>query len=89
MILELYSVPGDENGRMIKRFLEKNNLLFKEIVTNDIRMLRRVAQENLQERISLLKVRYRHAIQVMVGFNQHMLNQLIEHIERYKPRIET
>ena len=83
MRIELYLVPEDIHGKAIKIFLEKNNLLYKEIITNDLSLLNKIAQTNLTEKISLLKVTYSHSIHVHIGFNEHNLNQLLEHIKKY------
>lgn len=88
MRIELYSVENDENGIRIKAFLEKNNLPFKEIITNDIYLLQKAIQSKLPEKISVIKVIYNHSIHVCRGFNEIFLNQIIEHITKYKPRIE-
>jgi hypothetical protein len=80
MRIELYLVPDDENGRLIKEFLINNNLPFKEIISNNINEL---------ENISKLRIIRNHAIIVCDGFNELFLNQeLIEHIKKYKPRVE-
>jgi hypothetical protein len=88
MKLELYLVPEEVHGKAIKIFLEKSNLPFKEIITNDLFLLNKIAQTGLTEKISLLRVTFSHSIQVYTGFNEHSLNHLLEHIKRYNPRLE-
>ena len=36
---------------------------------------------------SMLKIVKSHSISFIIGFQEHSLNQLIEHIEKYKPKI--
>ena len=88
MKIELYLVSEDIHGKAIKKFLEVYKIPFKEIITNEIDMLSKIAQMRLQKKISLLQVKYSHSIHVMVGFIEHDLNQLLEHIKKYKPKIE-
>jgi len=88
MKIELYLVPEDIHGKAIRIFLDKNNLPYKEIITNDLSLLNKIAQTSLTEKISLLKVTHSHSIHVHIGFNEHSLNQLIEHIKKYKCFIE-
>ena len=88
MRIELYLVPEDIHGKAIKTFLDKNNLPYKEIISNDLSLLNKIAQTSLTEKISLLKIIYNHGIHVHVGFNEHSLNQLVEHIKKYKPKIQ-
>lgn len=82
MKIEFYSI-GDEEGKLIKRFLENNKLPFKEINIGDIRILEKIAQTKLQRKISLLKIRYSSSIGVIIGFNETALNHLLKHIEEY------
>lgn len=88
MKITLYLVPEDKEGKLIKEFLQKNNLLFKEIPTNDLKILQKVAHFPIQRRVSLLEVRYSSSVHVITGFIERDLNQLIEHINKYKPKIE-
>ena len=80
MKIELYLVPNDKNGKLIKEFLINNNLPFKEIICNDTNDL---------ENISKLRIIRNHAIIICTGFNELFLKQeLIEHIKKYKPKIQ-
>ena len=88
MKIELYLVPNDEGGRLIKELLEKNKLSFKEVITNDLDILEKIARTKLQRKVSLLKIKYSSGISVIVGFNELALKQLLEHIKKYKPKIE-
>ncbi|MDO8459491.1 MAG: hypothetical protein Q7S74_00110 [Nanoarchaeota archaeon] len=83
MRLELFSIPNDANGNLIKDFLVKNNLTFTEIITEDTELLNKIAQTKLLNKISILRVTYSHSIHVMIGYQENQLNQLIEHIKKY------
>ena len=88
MKIELYLVPEDIHGKAIKIFLQKNNLKFHEIITNDINELEQVTRRKLPEKISILKVTYSHSIHVQEGFNEHFMNQnILEHIKKYNARL--
>ncbi|MFH1585420.1 MAG: hypothetical protein ABIB79_01495 [archaeon] len=86
MKIELYSVPGDKNGELLKKFLERNKLQYKEIITEDINVLRKVVQGFPCSKISLLRIRYSSSIHVIMGFDPWPLKQFLEHIEKYKPK---
>ena len=64
------------------------SIQFHETITNDIDLISNIAQMNLQEKVSLLKIIKNHSINVHIGFSEHSLNQLLEHIKRYNPKIE-
>lgn len=74
MKIEFY-LANDEDGKLIKEFLEQNNLPFKTI------------KEEIKS-WSSLKTTYSHSIHIIEGYNKLLLNQLIEHINKYKPKIE-
>ena len=88
MKLELYSVPNDIHAEAIKLFLTKNNLKFHEMITKDLNLLNSITQTRLKEKISLLRIKGNHNINVHIGFSEHNLNQLLEHIKKYNPKIE-
>lgn len=88
MKIELYSVPNDENAKLIKIFLTENKLKFHETIINDIRLLDKMVKVSLSGRISLLRIKYSHAIHIIRGFDEHNLNQLLEHVKKYNPEIE-
>ncbi len=88
MKIELFSVPEDKNSELIKEFFNKNNIKFNEIITADIKVLRNVVQGYLPNKISLIRIKKNHNIQVIDGYNEHLLNQLLEHINKYNPKIE-
>lgn len=88
MKIIFYSVPEDEEGRLMKNFLEKNNLPFKEVVSNEISILEEVCKMKLPKPISLIKIIRSHSIGVIVGFDPLALNQLVEHIKKYNPKFE-
>lgn len=70
--LELYLVPNDKNGELIKDFLKTNKLTFKEVIKES------------ENKVSYLKVRFSHSIHLISGFNIFALKQLLEHIKKYK-----
>jgi len=84
MKLELYKVPDEENGKLIENFLIKNNLSYKKILTSDISLLEKTIQAKLSKPTSILKIKKSHSISVIVGFNNLALNQILEHINKYK-----
>jgi len=77
MRIELYAIPNCIHGEAIKIFLNKNNLPFKEIKI-----------DNSYKEVSFLKITYNHSIHLINGFNEFLLKQMIEHIEKYKCKIE-
>ncbi len=83
MKIEFYNV-GDEEGKKIKEFLTKNNLPFNEIITDDVNLLDKVRQARISTKVSLLRIFYSSSIHIIGGYNELALNQLIEHIEKYK-----
>jgi len=89
MKIELYLVPKDKEGKLLKKFLEINRISFKEIIINDINILENVARTKLSRKKSLLKITYNSGIGVITGFNEYALNQLLEHIKKYKPNVES
>jgi len=88
MKIELYSVPNDENAKLIKDFLIKNNLKFHETITDDISLLRKICQGDYPKLESLIRVKYSHSIYIIKGYQEFPLNQLIKHIKKYSPKIE-
>jgi len=80
MKIELFLVPNDEEGNNLKGFLIKNNLTFHEIITDDLILLNQIAQSRLLRKVSLLKVKFSHSIHVITGYQEHALNQLLQHI---------
>jgi len=79
MKLELYSLE-DVHAQAIRLFLNKNNLLFKEIKLNSC--------DYKKMNMSYLKIIKNHSITIINGFNELMLNDLIEHVKKYSPKIE-
>ena len=75
MKIELYNV-GDEEGKKIRDFLVSNNLPFKEITMN-----------NPNDKKSLLKITKSHSINITYGYLEWDLNQLLEHIKKYDPKM--
>ncbi len=88
MKIELYVVPRDKEGILLKKFLERNKLPHKEIITNDLNLLKKVVQRTPVDKVSLLRIRMSSSIHLIKGFDPWALKQLLEHIEKYKPRIE-
>jgi len=87
MKITLYLVPEDNEGRLIKEFLRKNNIMFKEIITDNLRTLQKVVHFPIQRKVSLLEIKYSSSIHVINGFIERDLKQLIEHINKYKIKI--
>ena len=78
MKIELYTL-NDVHSQAFKLFLNKNNLPFKEIKINS---------NYTKRHLSYLKITKNHSITIIDGFNNFMLNDLIEHIKKYNPKIE-
>ncbi len=87
MKLIIYSFPNCQEARKIREFLQNNNLQFREITINN-KNLNEIKKLSYQDKISFLKIIKNHSIEVMVGFNDWHLNQLIEQINKYHPKIE-
>ena len=87
MKIELYLVPEDIHGKALKLFLNNNNIKFNEITTEDLELLSSIAQTQLKEKISLLRIKRSHSINVIEGFDEIALNQLLDHIKKYNPKI--
>ena len=88
MKLTLYLIPNDKEGEKIKDFLIANNLYFEEKILNNetkqeiLKYSRYISFNN-----SLLLIVKSHSISLIDGFHEHLLNQLVEHIQKYKPKI--
>ena len=78
MKIELFDI-GDIHAQAFRLFLNKNNLQFKEI---------RLDFGHTKTNASYLKITKNHSITIINGFNEFMLNDLIEHIKKYNPKIE-
>ncbi len=90
MKIELYTIPHCNQKELIKEFLRKNNLPFKEKVVDNDQVkteLKRTASYLPYSKESFLKITYSHGIHVIRGFNDFALNQLLEHIKKYNPKI--
>ena len=63
-------------------------LIFEEkILNNESKQeLMKISRWGLYDK-SMLKIVKSHSISFIIGFQEHSLNQLIEHIEKYKPKI--
>ena len=90
MKLILYSIPNCIYAKAIKIFLEKNNLPFKEIIVDSEEKKREaiIAKQGISSDISFLKIVNSHSIHIITGYNEFALNQLIEHIKKYNPKIK-
>lgn len=76
MKIELSSFPNCIHAEAFRIFLAKNNIPFKEI-------------EGKENKVSFLKIIRNHGILVLNGFDEEWLNlNLVEHIKKYKPRLE-
>jgi hypothetical protein len=78
MKLELYA-KDEIHAQAFRMFLNKNRLPFREINTT---------LENKNIASSYLKISKSHSISIIDGFNELILNQLVEHIKKYNPKIE-
>ena len=87
MKIELFTIPGCIHAEAIKIFLRKNNLPFKEIIVNN-QHKEEFKKLNPIDNISTVKVTKSYSIGVCAGFNEFFLNQLVEHINKYKPKIK-
>ena len=87
MKIELYNLQKDIHSQAIKKFLNLNNLPFKEIQVN-IEQAKNEFNEIFRGfNNSVIKVTHSHSIHQCQGFNEPFLNQLIEHIKKYEPKI--
>jgi len=92
MKLELYSRPNCKEAEKIKYFLNKNNLPFKEIITETpIKDSKIPKNPFFQEKeCSLLKIIRSHGISIVSYYDEFRLNQeIIEHIKKYNAYVET
>lgn len=87
MKLELYSIPNNSDSEKIKDFLVKNNIHFKEIIIDNEKSRIELKKLTRQNNISCLKITKSHGIEVIAGFLEFPLQQLIEHIKKYNPKI--
>ena len=78
---------GDKDGELIKKFLLENEILFKEVITNDLNLLQKIAHSTIQRKVSLIEIRNGY-VKVITGFLEWDLNQLLEHIKKYKPKLK-
>ena len=60
---------------------DENNLKFEEKSINEFRY------PNLKK-YSILEVKHSHSIRICNGCQEQFLNQLLEHIKKYNPKIE-
>jgi len=88
MKLEIYSVPRDEEANKIKNFLIENNLKFREILTEDVNIFNKARQAHINRKKAILKITYSSAIHIVEGFNKFYLQQLLEHIKKYNPKLK-
>ncbi len=88
MEISLY-YTGDEQGKKFKEFLIKNNLPFREIIVNNEETIRELRKLSWQDKASILKVVLNHSIHAYSFFDEENLNlNILEHIKKYKPRME-
>jgi arsenate reductase-like glutaredoxin family protein len=89
MKIELYSIPNCKHSSNIENFLHNNNIKFKKIIVNNEQLKKELKKISFQEQISIIKITRNHSINVINGFNESMMNmEIIEHIKKYKPKIE-
>jgi len=87
MKLTLYSLPNCEEALKIKNFLQNNNINFNEIILDNKEKKAELRKLAWFDKQPLLKIVKGHSINVIEGFNEFLLNQLIEHIKKYNPKI--
>ena len=90
MKLKLFTIPNCVEAEKIRKFLIESNLTFEEAVVNNdaYQELDGIAKYLKYSKESFLIVRHSHSIHGIHGFNEFALNQLLEHIKKYKPGIE-
>ena len=89
MQITLYSLK-DIDAEKIKEFLQKNRLLFRELTIEDKEFnegLDKLKRMTYIPRISFLKIIKSSSISLIIGYNKFELNQLIEHINKYRPKL--
>jgi len=89
MQITLYSLK-DIDAEKIKEFLQENKLIFKEITIEDKEFneeLDKLKRMTYIPRISFLKIVKNHSISLIISYNEFELNQLIEHINKYHPKL--
>ena len=86
MKITLYTFPNCIHAKAIKLFLQNNFLPYEEIVLNNNEKKQELikTKQGLQTDISVLKINYNSSIQLITGFNEILLNQLLEHINIVK-----
>lgn len=89
MKIELYSIPNCKHSSKIEDFLHNNNIKFKKIIVDNKQTKKELKKISFQEHIPIIKITRNHSINIIHGFNEHMMNmEIIEHIKKYKPKIE-
>ena len=89
MKLELYSLNNDIHSQKIKEFLIKNNikLMIKDL-NNNREEIKKLSDYLADSKESLLKITKSHSISIINGYNELSLNQLLEHIKKYSPKLQ-
>lgn len=91
MKLELYSLPNRQEAVKIKEFLEKNNLPFKEIITNTPLKDSKIPKNPfyMEKEHTFLKIIRNHGVIVISNYDEFRLNQeILEHIKKYNAHVE-
>ncbi len=90
MKILLYSFPNCPHAEQFKVFLVANKLPFKEVIINSKEKRREIQNENRWSLTdtSFLKIVYSHAIHLITGCQPLTIQQLLEHIRKYNPKIE-
>ena len=92
MKLELYSIPNCEEAGKFRAFLTKNNLPFREIITNTPLKDSKIPKNPFfrENEHTFLKITYGHSIHAIKGYDEFQLNQsILEHIKKYNAYVET
>ena len=85
MKLEIYSMPNCNEAKKIKNFLEKNNLLFNEIITFTPLKDSKIPKNPFfyEKEHTILKI-IKSSSSAISKYNEFHLNQIMEHIKEYK-----
>ncbi|MBS3092171.1 hypothetical protein J4466_02010 [Candidatus Pacearchaeota archaeon] len=92
MKLELYSTPNCEEAEKFKEFLIKNNLPFREIITNTPIKDSKIPKNPFfhEKEHTLLKITYSSSIHALKWYDEFQLNQsILEHIKIYNAHVKT
>lgn len=88
MKIKLYSL-NDEHSKKIEEFLISNNFPYEKKDFNEFKEeLRKIAHYLINSKESLLKITRSSCIEIIHGYNQIALTQLLDHIKKYSPKLQ-